>query len=26
YKAYIFFFSDSVIDVISSTEPVFYSK
>ncbi len=26
YKAYIFFFSDSVIEVISSTEPVFYSK
>ena len=26
YKAYIFFFSDSVIEVISSTAPVFYSK
>ena len=26
YKAYVFFFSDSVIEVISAVEPVFYSK
>ena len=26
YKAYVFFFNDSVIEVISAVEPVFYSK
>lgn len=26
YKAYVFFFNDSVIEVVSAVEPVFYSK
>ncbi|MBW5319467.1 hypothetical protein EST50_24195, partial [Escherichia coli] len=26
YKAYVFFFNDFVIEVISAVEPVFYSK